>query len=199
MEQLTETITLDVEESNELAFKLKVEGAESPVKVRLVCENEQVAYMFSGRGTSEDGVVQFIVPQMKGKLSEGTYPARVEVLIDNRYFVPVQFNMHFKKTMQVFAESVQVVSTPIKPEIRVSAAPIVVTQPKRTPQVSEAKPAVIASPNTAPVKKVEQRVQESNQKPHSSTLREKFSKNSENVDDDLQEFAKKLMNTVKRK
>lgn len=127
MEQLTETVTLDMEEANELAFKIKVEGASTPAKVRLVCESPEVSYMFVGRGTGEDGVVQFVIPQMKGKLQEGTYAARVEVLIENRYFSPVQFQLNFKKTMQVFAESIQLVQ-PVKPEIRVSASPIVVQQ-----------------------------------------------------------------------
>lgn len=133
MEQLTETITLDVEESNELAFKIKVEGASTPAKVRLVCESSDVSYMFPGRGTSEDGVVQFVIPQMKGKLQEGTYAARVEVLIENRYFSPVQFQMNFKKTMQVFAESIQLMQPSAKPEIRVSAVPLVV-QPQKVVQ-----------------------------------------------------------------
>jgi hypothetical protein len=138
MEQLTETVTLDMEEANELAFKIKVEGASTPAKVRLVCESPEVSYMFVGRGTGEDGVVQFVIPQMKGKLQEGTYAARVEVLIENRYFSPVQFQLNFKKTMQVFAESIQHVQ-PVKPEIRVSASPIVVQQTRIEPQRVPAK------------------------------------------------------------
>lgn len=152
MEQLTETITLDVEEANELAFKIKVEGASTPAKVRLVCESPEVSYMFAGRGTGEDGVVQFVIPQMKGKLQEGTYAARVEVLIENRYFSPVQFQLNFKKTMQVFAESIQLVQ-PTKPEIRVSASPIVVQQTR-------------VEQHRAPVKIQEQPVQQvASQKP----------------------------------
>ena len=128
MEQLAETITLDVEESNELAFKIKVEGSSTPVKVRLVCESPEISYMFPGRGTQEDGVVQFVIPQMKGKIQEGLYSARVEVLVENRYFSPVQFQLNFKKTMRVFAEAIQIVQ-PTKQEIKVSAVPLVVQQP----------------------------------------------------------------------
>jgi len=141
MEQLTETITLDMEEANELAFKIKVEGASSPAKVRLICESGDVSYMFNGRGTNEDGVVQFVIPQMKEKVTEGTYAARVEVLIENRYFSPVQFQIHFKKAMKVFAESVQLTPIVSKPDIKVSAVPIVVSQPKAEP-----KPIVVEKP-----------------------------------------------------
>jgi hypothetical protein len=135
MEQLTETITLDMEEANELAFKIKVEGASSPAKVRLICESNDISYMFNGRGTSEDGVVQFVIPQMKEKLAEGTYDARVEVLIENRYFSPVQFQIYFKKAMKVFAESFRVMPVSTKPEIKVTAAPMLVSsQPKQQPK-----------------------------------------------------------------
>lgn len=175
MEPLTEVITLDFEESNELAFKLKVEGADSPAKVRLVCENGDMSYMFAGRGTSEEGVVQFIVPQMKNKLQEGTYPARVEVLIDNRFFIPVEFQMQFKKTMQVFAESVKVAQAPLKSDIRVSAVPVVVKTSKQQqqPTVTSPKPVVVES-------RKEQQVEQTRQQSvGGSTLREKFSKSSQ--------------------
>jgi len=109
MEQSLETIDLDIEESNELSFKIKVEGApQSPAKVRLVCEAPEVTYMFNGCGTNEDGVVQFTLPPMIGKISEGSYQSKVEVLIDNKYFSPVTFNINFKKAMTVVVESMQI-------------------------------------------------------------------------------------------
>lgn len=174
MEQLTETISLDVDEANELAFKLKVEGASSPAKVRLVCESGDVSYMFNGRGTGEDGVVQFVIPQMKGKLTEGTYSARVEVLIENRYFSPVQFQINFKKTMQVFAESLQIVSAQ-KPEIKVTAQPLVVAKPVQRP---EARPIAVQPPApvrpTPPTPQASQ-AQQPQRQDRPRTLREKFS------------------------
>lgn len=129
MEPLTETISLDLEESNDLAFKIKLEGAaSSPAKVRLVCEGEDVAYMFNGYGTGEPEVVQFTLPQMKNKLKEGTYSARIEVLVENRYFAPLQFQINFKKPFSVVAEAIQIVQKVLKPEISVSASPVL--QPK---------------------------------------------------------------------
>ena len=160
MEPLLETIDLDMEESNELAFKIKVEGtANSPAKVRLVCESSDVSYMFNGRGTSEEGVVQFVLPQMKDKLQEGTYSARVEVLIENRYFSPVQFQINFKKALKVVAESIFVAPKTAKTDIAVTAQPVVISKPQPKPvvqpivveeqskhQQSVEKPARIAQP-----------------------------------------------------
>lgn len=147
MEPMLETIDLDMEESNELLFKVKVEGAEqAPAKVRLVCESGDVGYTFNGRSAGND-TVQFNLPVMKDKLKEGVYLTRVEVLIENRYFAPVQFQINFKKAVKVVAEHVTVQPRKVAPEIKVSAIPIV-----------KPKPAPVAPPPTpAPVAKVVER------------------------------------------
>lgn len=133
MESLTETITLDIDESNELAFKIHMEGASSaPAKVRLVCEGKDFSYMFNGYGTGEPEIVQFTLPQMSSKIAEGSYNARVEVLVENRYFAPVQFQINFKKTLSVVAESIQVRPKQVQHDIKVTAVPIVT--PKQTQQ-----------------------------------------------------------------
>lgn len=156
MEPLNETIELDLEESNDLTFKIKMEGAAaSPAKVRLVCEGSDFAYMFNGYGTGEDEVVQFTLPRMDKKITEGTYNARVEVLVDNRYFAPLQFQINFKKTLSVVAESIQVVKKSSS-DIKVTASPISVPRP--APAVStikfEQKPSVTTAQAPAvPVQK----------------------------------------------
>lgn len=126
MEHVLETIDVAVDENNELLFRVKVEGIDqAPAKVRLVCEGSDVSFVFNGKTTDEDGLIQFDVPPMTGKLKEGKYVTSVEVLVENRYFTPVQFNMNFKKPVSVVAESVNVVQKKQAPEIKVSAAPII--------------------------------------------------------------------------
>lgn len=148
MEPLTETVELDLEESNDLTFKIKMEGsATSPAKVRLVCENNDFAYMFNGYGTGEDEVVQFTIPRMDKRLSEGNYRARVEVLVDNRYFAPLQFNLNFKKSLSVVAEAIQVIRKPSSPDVTVTASSLISAKPSAaSPSIStirfEQKPAV---------------------------------------------------------
>lgn len=137
MEPLTESIDLDIDESNELAFKIRMEGAAAtPAKVRLVCEGGDVSYMFNGYGTNEPEVVQFTLPQMSGKINEGTYQARVEVLVDNRYFAPLRFDINFKKTVSVVAEAVKIVQKPRSQEVKVTATPVT-QQRSIVPQVIE--------------------------------------------------------------
>jgi hypothetical protein len=75
----------------------------------------------------------------------------VEVLIENRYFAPVQFQIAFKKALKVMAESIQVKKKPSTQEFKVTATPIAVQKKEisaekltfeqrptpRTPSVSE--------------------------------------------------------------
>lgn len=103
-----ETIKLDIEKSNELLFRVTVEGlTPTTTIVRLVCEGtDGVSTMFLGKAV--DDVVQFELPPLKGRLSEGTYASRVEVLIEDRYFKPIQFEIDLCQPVKVMAEAVQV-------------------------------------------------------------------------------------------
>ena len=108
--------------------------------------------MFNGRGTSEEGVVQFVLPQMKDKLQEGTYQARVEVLIENRYFTPVQFQINFKKAVKVMAEAIFVTPKSVKTDISVSAQPVIVSKPQMLPQKPVVQPIVVEEQSRQEVK-----------------------------------------------
>ena len=155
MEQFLETIDLDIEEANELLFKVKVEGIEqAPAKVRLVCEGGEMDYVFNGAPTRDEGVVQFVLPILKGKLKEGQYLSRVEVLIENRYFAPVSFNINFKQAVKVVAEAIRIPEKKPVPKAQVTvSAPIVVNRksqnppaPAPAPVAESAKPVVVEAP-----------------------------------------------------
>lgn len=136
MESFLETIDVDIEEPAELLFKVKVEGMDpSPARVRLVCESSDVSFMFNGKLAGHDDLIAFNLPQMSGRLKEGKLLSRVEVLIENRYFAPVQFELNFKKAVKVVAEAVTRVKQR-SPEVIVTAVPV--TQHKQA-SVSEVK------------------------------------------------------------
>jgi hypothetical protein len=179
MEPLVETIDLDIEESNDLTFKIRLEGTSTaPAKVRLVCEGKDFSYMFNGYGTNEPETVQFTLPQMNNRLQEGLYNARVEVLVENRYFSPLHFQINFKKTLSVVAESIQVVQKPAKQELKVTAVPVIAAAAKQTPvQVIkfEQKPEV-KTEQTSLQNQTPQAQPVAQQQKSSLSLKEKFSK-----------------------
>lgn len=181
MEPLSETVELDLEESNDLTFKIKMEGtAMSPAKVRLVCEGEDFAYMFKGYGTGEDEVVQFTLPRMDKKITEGTYNARVEVLVDNRYFAPLQFNINFKKTLSVVAEALQVVKKVSKPEVTVTAVSMTSSKTATVPAATGIKFEQRPEAKTPPVSEQSQpqkiKIESSVETPAVSSLKDTFLK-----------------------
>lgn len=155
MEPLLETIDLDIEESQELLFKVKVEGIDpGRALARLVCEAGDVSYMFEGRAVGDD-TVQFMLPVLKDRLKEGVHHSRVEVLIENRYFAPVTFNINFKRAVKVVAE---VISRPVQrqvvPQVTVTAsAPTVATRPTVPPAAVPVVPkpsTKVVQPSNAP-------------------------------------------------
>lgn len=137
-----ETVTLNLDERNELLFKIVVQGASTqPSRVRLVCEDHEMSYMFRGEALDNDEV-RFVVPSLKNNLKEGqVLNGRVEVLIENRYFAPVEFNVLFKQNIKVVSEGFRVMSSK-QPEVAVTAKMVskpVVEVPKPTIQEQVAK------------------------------------------------------------
>lgn len=127
---MNEAVELNVDESNELSFMIKIEGAQSnEARVRLVLEGDSgISYMFAGRGTNEDGVVTFKIPSMEQKLAEGTYNARVEVLVESRYFEPTTFKLKFNKPVKVVSEGIVSKHVEKQKAVTVTAQPIHVVQ-----------------------------------------------------------------------
>lgn len=132
MNEETEKTELRLDETNELFFKISVFGAErSPQSIRLVCELNDIAYAFKGKTTDEDGIIYFTIPPMNRAMKPGLYESRVEVIVDNHYFVPVRFNAEFQAPAEVVAETLEpqkVVA--IKKQINIKAQSIVLKEPE---------------------------------------------------------------------
>lgn len=124
-------IEIDLDESSELLFKVHVEGTEHPARTRLVCEGNDMGFLFLGGFTDDPGVVQFVIPSMIGKIVEGDYNAKLEVLIENRCFSPIEFKLRFKKRLSVQVEAMS--HTTIRkssPEIKSAASLVEVRKPQ---------------------------------------------------------------------
>ncbi|MDB4337531.1 hypothetical protein OAA09_00775 [bacterium] len=123
-----DVIDLHLDNDNELLFKVVVEGSRpADSECRLMLERSDFAYSFSGK-VSDDGEVSVRIPSLKKSLSEGSYKARLEVLVDDRIFVPLEFNANFKQSLKVTAESV---SKSSKKTSSASAVILSSTQPKK--------------------------------------------------------------------
>lgn len=104
-----EKLELKLDEANGLIFEVNITGADSEEaepKYRFFCGTNSMELVVEGR--SVDGKVYVDIPVLKGVLNEGVYPARLEVLVEDRYFTPLEMNVEFKKSLMVTAESVTV-------------------------------------------------------------------------------------------
>ena len=99
-------ISLYLDQDNELRFNVSIEGSKPGTpRYRLVLEGNDLSYAFKGQ-QSAPGEVAFLVPSMKNVLKEGTYKADLEVMVDDRHFVPLSFDAQFESSVRVTAESI---------------------------------------------------------------------------------------------
>lgn len=130
-------ISLYLDQDNELRFNVAIEGSKPGTpRYRLVLEGKDLSYAFKGQQTGA-GEVSFMIPSMKNVLKEGNYRADLEVVIDDRHFVPLSFDALFEASVKVTAESV---SRPVQKRVGVTAS-IVTASPAPATQIVESSPA----------------------------------------------------------
>lgn len=103
-----EIVELKLDEENELLFNVHIEGTSaSSVAVRMMCESENYKAYFDGKFNGNE--VQVIVPELKKDssfLENKNYNAHLEIVIENKFFIPLKFNVKFKESIKIQAEMV---------------------------------------------------------------------------------------------
>lgn len=102
-----ERIKLDLDNENEMTFNVVIEGTRPGEPLcRLMIENEDMSFSMQG-DFLENNEVSIIVPKLKGILKEGNYDSYLEVLVDDRVFIPLEMQIDFEESVKVVAESVK--------------------------------------------------------------------------------------------
>lgn len=117
--------TLKPEEPQELVFDIKIEGSkEEPSDIRFVIEaqtvdGQQVQDVFSiiCRAVRENDAIKVYVPRLLNLFRAGSYKARLEVVLENRLFVPLNEEIRVDEPITVTVPHsvppvVEVVETP---------------------------------------------------------------------------------------
>ena len=96
--------SLFLDDENEVRFSLEIEGAApADVHASMILEGKK-GYSLSFPGSPVDGgEIEVVVPPLKSILAEGTYKARLEVVVDNRLFVPLELTTTLKNSVKVEA------------------------------------------------------------------------------------------------
>jgi hypothetical protein len=138
-----EKIELDLDDENEMIFKVQIEGSRPGEPMcRLMIESGELTHSIQGEflGNSE---VKIVVPPMKSILREGSYDTYLEVLVDDRVFIPLEMKVDFEKTVKVVAESVH--RGRKKP--KVSSASLINTRTSRTNKNSRREKTILQNEN----------------------------------------------------
>ena len=125
-------VDLMLDEDNELRFKVNITSSRpGESSCRLMLESGGVQYGFKG-STTVDGEIAITIPPLKNILNEGIYDTKLEVVVDDKLFVPLEMKVNLEKSVAVTAEAV--VRTPKKKKVEASAvlveAPRVLKNPK---------------------------------------------------------------------
>ena len=100
-------INLDLDNENEMTFNVVIEGTRPGEPLcRLMIENEDISFSMQGDFLPNDEV-SIIVPPLKGILKEGSYDSYLEVLVDDRVFIPLEMKIDFEQSIKVVAENVK--------------------------------------------------------------------------------------------
>jgi hypothetical protein len=90
---------LILNDNNEVNFEFSVEGSNTNIKdIRLLFEFPQCNMSF--KGEYKDGRVGFAIPNLSNFIQEGSYKYKMEVIIDEHYYIPVDGSAMFKKPVQ---------------------------------------------------------------------------------------------------
>lgn len=99
-------IDLMLDEENELTFQLSVEGSRPAQAIcRLNVHGEKMNLLFEAQKNYDDEI-NVILPPLAHVLKEGKYDMSLEVVVDDKYFVPLTLTGNFEKSVRVTAETV---------------------------------------------------------------------------------------------
>ncbi|MHA2403350.1 MAG: hypothetical protein ACXADH_10205 [Candidatus Kariarchaeaceae archaeon] len=120
-------VDLMLDEENELKFKVNVEGNRPGTATsRFVVEGPEMDFVFKGESAGH-GEIAVLIPSLKNILKEGIYDTHLEVLVDDKIFVPLEMKANFEKSVSVTAEAVV-----RQPRKKTSASAVLVESPTVT-------------------------------------------------------------------
>jgi len=110
--------TLRLDEESELEFSMEVFGTTEPSSdIRFVIENDKFDISLKAKEKNGDIIVK--IPKLKGIVTEGEHNCRVEVVIDDKMFIPLEDSIEFEPLGEVAVEEVTIRS--IKESVAVKA------------------------------------------------------------------------------
>lgn len=144
---------LELNEASEVDFGIEIHGTtEATSEIRFIIEGPQ--YGILCRCTDTNGVITASIPKLKGILPAGTFDARLEVVVDGKFFTPLKESIEFKPMVEFDIHSAK--AKPVT-DLKVETKNVTVRVVEKAPE--PVAPVVEAAPSPAPAPVVPKRVQ----------------------------------------
>ena len=133
---------LSLDRENILEFNVDIQGyantstTKAP-KVRMILEQKNMGFCMVA--TKEDKTYSVVIPEMKNIMESGVCDARMEVIIDNKYFVPWESQIEFDREVKV--EAAPIIRNEPQPNVSVQVKPVIKEEPEpEKPVIKEEAP-----------------------------------------------------------
>ena len=142
---------LSLDRENILEFNVDIQGYANTSttkvpKVRMILEQKNMGFCMVA--TKEDKTYSVIIPEMKNIMESGICEVRMEVIIDNKYFVPWESQIEFDREVKV--EAAPIIREEPQPDVSVQVKPIIKEEPKPEPVKSVVKEEAPPKPKKKP-------------------------------------------------
>ena len=122
---------LSLDRENILEFNVDIQGyantsTSKEPQVRLFLEQKNIGFCMAAK--KDNKTYSVVIPEMKGIMESGICDARMEVIIDNKYFVPWESKIEFDREVKV--EAAPVIKKEPQSDVSVQVKPIIKEQPE---------------------------------------------------------------------
>ena len=130
-----DNMKLSLDRENVLEFNVDIQGyantsTTNPPQVRLFLEQKNIGFCMSAK--KDNKTYSVVIPEMKNVIEAGVCDARMEVIIDNKYFVPWESKIEFDREVKV--EAAPIIKKEPQPDVSVQVRPIIKEEPKPEPE-----------------------------------------------------------------
>ena len=130
-----DNMKLSLDRENVLEFNVDIQGyantsTTNPPQVRLFLEQKNIGFCMSAK--KDDKTYSVVIPEMKNVIEAGVCDARMEVIIDNKFFVPWESQIEFDREVKV--EAAPIIREKPQPDVSVQVKPVIKEESEPEPE-----------------------------------------------------------------
>ena len=130
-----DNMKLSLDRENVLEFNVDIQGyantsTTNTPQVRLFLEQKNIGFCMSAK--KDNKTYSVVIPEMNNVIEAGVCDARMEVIIENKYFVPWESQIEFDREVKV--EAAPIIREEQQPDVSVQVKPVIKEEPKPEPE-----------------------------------------------------------------